>query len=412
MQLLYKTYKTLSNEGIEVSLKRILVWKRNKKLNRLLKLKKWEKAVNVAKSLVELHPNNVDYRLKLAKCYQQTENREMAFYTLQRGMGIRINLKEIIKMIETDLNSDHPIASKYQYLGGWQNLGLIEHSQSNNGNKLITKIASLEASKNELLFYSKISRLYSEIQYFLPKIINIRFIEQDRLCLITMEKISGVIPHIDERIIKDVIKINETISLMTYKDLDKLFEIPTARLEEITPNKMMSFLDNSFFINEENMNRKIFKSMFEHMLKFKYSSKSLMLIKDLESIIVDNQAYHLIKPEHHYSVQHGDFSLGNFLYDKSMDKLFIIDWGHMRVGPRWSDLAGFFGRYKFSFSKVNKLFLIDKNSGGKLDVIEKLFFTYLLIVVWFVVMSREEFEQNINFCLLPALNYLRSLEKK
>jgi thiamine kinase-like enzyme len=413
VNLTTKINKFLLGEGVSSISLKLLEWQKNKELQKYINKKKWDKAVKVAERLVILFPDNTNYKLRLASCYQKTEKEEMAFSVLNQGNGLNLNLKDLINTIEKNLDCYSLGKSKYLYLGGWQNLGFIEHEIINERySKLLTKISTMEASKNELLFYSHVINLYPEIKEYTPDIISIQELKSEKLCLITMEKLNGSRPEFSDNLIKKVIEISRVISSMSYNSMEKYITLPAHNSVELTPKRLISSMHFLNYSHEEATNKELFHSLYKYMEELNYSNESINLIKDLELIILGNQMYKYIIKDVHYSVQHGDLSSGNFLYENDNKNLYIIDWGHMRIGPRWIDLAGFLGRYKLSFHNVNKLFLSNLDASKHLDQIERLFFVYTLIIAWFSVLSREEFENSHDSHIRPAINYIQQVGKE
>jgi hypothetical protein len=81
----------------------------------------------------------------------------------------------------------------------------------------------------------------------------------------------------------------------------------------------------------------------------------------------------------------------------------------MRVGPSWVDIAGFLGHNKLPFNVIEEEFLQNTEAISDFDPFEKLFFIYTLIVTWFIVFTRGEFEQNLDLYVRPAVEKFESI---
>jgi hypothetical protein len=410
MNIIQKSYETLLKGGVNALIERLLIRKKNKDLQKYLGEKKWDKAANVAAKLVMLFPDNTYYKMRLASCYHKSGNNEKAFSLLKNGLKLNMSLEELIIIVEKKIGLEK-IKSNYLYLGGWQNLGFIEHeidckkSRSN----LITKISTVDSCESELLFFKIISKQYPEIKKYTPELINILELKKENLSLITMEKINGRSPNLDKKLLQEVINVSTIISSMSYSNTKNRIPLPIVNEVQLKPNRLISCLHFLMFSHKKSTNKELFVSLYKYMEENSYSANTIKIINILESIIMKNELYNHINPELHFSVQHGDFSLGNFMRDSTDDKLYIIDWGHMRVGPRWIDLAGFLGRYNTSFHTVNDLYLSNLDVSNHLEPIERLFFVYTLIIAWFSALSPENFEKQYENNLLPAIHYVKKI---
>lgn len=414
MNFFKRIYKILSREGFLYLFKKTIVYKKNRDLEKFMAQKQWDKAVIVAENLVEIFPDKLEYYQRLSRCFTMQGNDELASYTLYKGLKLIINPEKVIERLKWDIDSNSSMKSNYVYMGGEQNLACIEHIKIVNGEvrKYLTKISTISGYEREKNFYLEIYNTYKQIREITPKLINFIEISADNLALITMEEIEGTEPVLDMKTIKKAIKANKSITSIKYSEIKNLIPIIDEELSIYgykNPNHPIYFINSFVSIHKKSTNQQLFHLIYTKMKAKRYSPISYILMKRLEKIIIDYELYNQVNPDLHYSLQHGDFYDYNMLVEKETNKLYILDWGSMRVGPSWGDLAGLFGQLKLPFYQINELYLIDLDTSYYLDKVEKLFFIYTLIVTWFIVFTRNEFEEKQNLFLLPAIEEVEAM---
>ncbi|MCI1590690.1 phosphotransferase [Heyndrickxia oleronia] len=416
MHLLKKTYKIIIHEGFFALFHKFLLWKKYKSFVKQISQKYWKKAIILGEKLILRYPNEIECYQLLAECYRELGQNNLANLTLKKGLHLYMPLEKIVDCIRKGFNNQTISFSEYCYLGGEQNLGCIEHilKDIEDEKKYLTKISFMSSNEKERHFYTKIYPRFQSIKTITPRVVQYQELTSGNLLLITMEKIQATNLYQIEEIINKVmnaskiissIKYTEVSNLLPKPDFDKDFQLFHSYLIDHPICALHSFIA----IHKREANEQLFYLMSKRMQELNYSVKSKSLIKRLENAILANRLYTHISPELHYSLQHGDFDTHNILIEETSSKLYIIDWGNMRIGPEWVDIAGFFGLSKIRFQVINNQFLLNDAFSGHLEPIEKLFFIYTLIVTWFVVFTVEEFNEKIEDYLRPAVLSIESM---
>jgi thiamine kinase-like enzyme len=364
------------------------------------------KAIKIGEKLIKMYPEELYNYQKLARTYWKKNDDTNAIHTLRRGLKINSNcdLEEIINKIEINIAKGNNFKSnKLVFKGGHQNFGLIEHTSSDN-KILLTKIMPFKQSKGEYII-KDLQEKYLRFRSITPNILNI--LKEKDLCFITMEKIEGEEPKkIDTKYINKVYEIDSSITSVKYYDLSGLLyhQAITEKIifndEKLDRYELLMALN---FVHKRSVNVEIFTSIKKYLINHNYSANSLNTIDSLREMIVGSKYSEGIIPEKHFTLQHGDFFEDNMLLNQQSGDLKVIDWGGIRVGPRWIDIAGFLANTRQPFSAIQQHFLDHERCDY--EPIEKLFFIYALVVLWTVILTKEEFEnghQNFSF---QALNY-------
>lgn len=409
MRLIIKSLRIIKEKGVMTFIKKVIEWKNNRNFQKSIIQKEWDKALIYCQRLAFIYPEKIEYNQRIARCLKELGKDVDATLTMKKGFNSISSLNEVMNKLNPILHFDHSATHKYMYMGGDQNLGCIEHSVSltQKKKKYLTKISTLSIGEKERFFYLEIYNTYPEINEITPRLLNYTEWPDKKLSFITMEKIEGALPVFNKEIIGEVIKTSKIISSIRYEKLKE--RIPNPHFNEdfilifdLYPRHPINALHSFSSIHLKSTNEQLFQLMYKRMEKLKYSSTSFHYIKRIENLILQKNLYKKIKPLVHYSLQHGDFQKHNMILDKS-GKLYVIDWGNMRIGPRWVDIAGFLGQLKESFPVIKDDFLLNQDISDHFDLIEKVFFIYTLIVTWFIVFSREEFEGQYKNYHEPAI---------
>ncbi|MFB6466862.1 phosphotransferase [Cytobacillus sp. Hz8] len=419
MHLLRKSLNIVLKQGFKALFIHMNIWLKRKKFIQYLVQKEWTQASVLGEKLVNLIPERIENYLYLALCYKNLRKNELATSTLFQGLRYITNPEILIKVIEDKFPAMEVIQSKYIYMGGEQNLGCFEHTLTNNGEirKYLTKITTQSSIELERAFYLKIYKHFKNVRFITPKIINISERKTENLALLTMEKVDGIVPNLNGKILKEAINASKLINTVYYCEIIDLIPQPDFNKEfqlinKNYPNHPIFALYSFISIHKKQTNQRLFQLIYKRMRELKYTAKTYELIKKLEMLVFDWELYNQINPIVDYTLQHGDFDSHNMIWNVQMEKLYIIDWGNMYVGPKWIDLAGLFGQLKLPFHEIDKLFLNIEDETTKINPIEKIFFLYPLIVTWIIVFTRNELEENLDYYLRPAIEEFESLTLK
>lgn len=407
MKNLKVLYSILHEGGIKYLYYRILEVKFWKNYNQ----KEWSKAIKVGEKVGDYFCNNKILNIRLAECYQNINEKRIAFNIFQKTMKLNFNLIDTVEKIDNKLSlyGSNPISSKFILLNGNQNYGFIEHiTQDQNGKTVtfLTKISKLDNNR-EFLFYK---HFYSKVYKITPRLVNIHSVNSD-ICLITTKKINSRMINFNFELLNSVIELNHQLSSIKYRDISDLISIEKLEqktlklIDDFSLEYPMRTLHYFSSIHKMSTNKSLFEEIFERMKKLSYSSESISSMKRVEEIIFIKKLYQHINPKIHYSVLHGDLNLENILIDEN-NQLYFIDWGQMRVGPTWIDMAGFLGILKVPFKQIDNWYLCNSCHNNAIDALYKVFFIYSIIVYWFLLFTKEEFEANFNLYISPAVKKL------
>ena len=419
MHILKRGYEVIFSEGfVSFSLK-LLLWPINRYCLWLMALGAWGKAARIGEWLIKLFQKRLEYYHILARCYIALGEEDSATKVLRKGLEKNLLYSKIIGYLSETPGGYIPKATKYVYFGGEQNLGCIEQSVVIDGivEKYLTKISTISGFEKEKLFYQSIYNSYPKIKGITPYLIDIKEIAEDNLVLIRMKKVMGIVPPLNKEMINKAINANKIITSIRYgaikgdvpmEEKDGEFKLYYGKNRKHPICALQSFSS----IHIENVNRQLFASIFKSMKAKGYTYKSIELIKRVESVIIGHRLFTKICPDVHYSLLHGDYGKQNMLVDYKDGNLYIIDWGNMRIGPTWVDIAGFFGQLMQPFHVVKDEFLFNDKVSSDFEPIEKLFFVYTLIVTWFIVFTKREFEENHYLYISPAVEAMEALKKE
>ncbi|WP_442594301.1 phosphotransferase [Neobacillus sp. D3-1R] len=409
MNILKRVIASIFKVGLVITIKKaILIRKQNKFSKYYYDRNYLFKAIKLGEEIIKMFPEDFYNYQKLARAYWKNKNHDKAVDTLRKGMKVKynINLEEIINELENTIPGFF-ISSNYIFKGGHQNFGLIEHTLKDR--KLLTKILTIKQSYGEC-FIKDFQEKNIIFESITPKIVNILKIKD--LCFITMEKIEGENPKIFEsNFFEKVYEMNSIITSVKHGDHILTLCNNEIRKQKIILNNeqlnLYELLNAFYFVNDIDVNKEIFTTINQYFRKNNYSIKSLDIINFLYHNILENRYYENINPETHFTLLHGDFFVDNMLINSQLGELKVIDWGGIRVGPRWVDLAGFLAKTKQPFNEIKQNFL--EHERCNYDLVEKLFFIYTLIVIWAVILHKEEFEDSQECFCIPAIKYVKQL---
>lgn len=330
----------------------------------------------------------------LARCYMKLGKTEQVARNMQIYLELNfdIELQDIIFKIkrEIGLNTDY-IKSSYHNIGGRGNLGFIEHTwkKSNNGKKYLTKITR-ETSRNtqkEKMFYLEICERFPALQKIIPQLINITTLRENDLCFLTMEKIIGRQPH-EKKHMKDIVDAQKILASIKYTDvinlMDKNDVNPGFSLNDLNSSAGKRARNTFATIHKASVNEETINWLYQKANLFNCSAETVGLVKKLEYFMLDLKLYEKLRPEENYVLLHGDFGRNNMLVDEEKGRLYLYDWSSYLAGPVGFDMAFYFRKRRWPFKKVEKMFLSNPEYSGYLKDIEKVFFLYALLVLWFM----------------------------
>lgn len=362
-------------------------------------------AIDVSIKLVNLNPKKSTNHFKLGESYAQMNKNEEAKTNFLRGLEIHhgLDIEELKNEIRSGfLESEEGFSTDYVFLGGRGNYGAFLHNYQ--GKKLFTKISrhTLRA-KRERIFYKEICESYPRLKKHVPSYIDSKVI--DNILYLTIEMIEGT-PDIVEPI-EDILSTSQKISSIPYEEIAK--EYPNLNYSFQLKNKPNPMIIYFTKIHEKYYNEKLFSSLYTLMEQNNYPDSIYSIIQQLESFIMDYHLYEFIYPDEHYSLIHGDYNKSNSKIDKQDNTIKVFDWELFKIGPHFIDIVRYLSGTLVPYSDVKKIYLNNEEFGGRLSLIEKIFFLYALILLYILTLGEKKIGNEIDKYITPAINDMEYL---
>src|SRR5699024_7166677 len=336
------------------------------------KRNEWCTAKQMAEKLVEINPQKATFYFQLGRSYAFLKETDAAKEAYIAGLQKRHQLafKDIIAQVTQDFpHAPETLASEYMYIKGKNNYGALFHTAEDK--KYVTKIAKYNHNaKREVLFYKDVCAQFPLLQNMAPTFLNAK--KMNRILYLTTECIEG-----EESIFSDL----EDIIRMSYM----IASIPSSQLLYTCGRPEYEFQDRNrptfiiqFFteIHQKATNELLFAELYKLVKEKKYPQSVKEVIQRLEKQIIPNYLYAYINPDEHYSLLHGDFHPGNFKRSSKDGMLYIFDWATFTIGPHFLDIVRYVSKSLFTFQDVKDIYLDCEESGGRLSLIERIFFLY------------------------------------
>lgn len=382
--------------------------KKHRKFNKLYDNSQWDYAIDLGEAIIKTKSKGKDFFQKLAICYIKVHKIHEAEYYMKKSLELRTKryTEDIIGTIEDSIFGDKQnIRSKYLYLGGRYNLGLIEHRHKVGTEEKIylTKIIPNKfpvQSKihREKFFNQTICERFPELQTISPKMINYSQMKREKIYLMSFNKINNDKKKKED--FQEIINISESIIQgIKYDDAMELLKV-VDRGKKVPLSALMHKLSTHEFI---------FSYMKNKIKSIEGDIDLNKLLDRVKYIIIDLKMYKKINPRKHYVFCHRDLHKNNILYDKEKNKYYIIDWVNYGLALEGSDLARCFMSWGFTFKRIEEGYLNNISNRTEDLMIKRMFFTYDLIVLWVGVLNKDNLQEQINNNLSPAIQYMEDL---
>lgn len=385
--------------------------KDNRKFIKLYASGEWDSAIDLGERIVKNGSKDKDLFQYLGICYIKVHKSFEAEYYMKRSLELRTkkNTEDIVRTIENTIFQDEEnVKSKYEYLGGRYNLGVIEHIHTMEMEdkiyltKIIPNKFPLQSKIHRERFFNQvICKKNSQFQGITPKMISYFQMKREKISVMSFDKINndktkGIdiqeIINMSENIIQGI-KYEDAIGLLKIVDRGKSVPLSSLMHKLSTHEFIFSFMENNI------------KS-----LEGKFNLNKL--IDRIKYIIIDLKMYEKINPKEDYVFCHRDLHKNNILYDKEKNQWFIIDWVNYGLGLKGNDVGRFLMSYGFTFKEIEEQYLNHVSNKMNQTMIEKIFFTYDLIILWVGVLNKDNMEEQVNDCISPAVQYMERLTGK
>lgn len=359
-----------------------------------------------AQELVDMNNTNPRNYFLLGKAYSLTGETDKAKVNFEKGLEHQHHMpfNELLKKIQQGF-SENPeeVHTEYVFIKGKNNYGSLLHTYRRE--KYFTKIFKKnKRSQREETFYKELSQKFPLLKKHIPNYIDSQVL--DNILYLTMEMVEGVTPDLESEHMKDVIKASQKITAIPYKKIPKKYspQLASFYLKNV-PNPVVIFFTQ---IHQASYNEKLFSSLYKLLDQHNYPKSVIPVIQQLEQLILENRLYTFIHPEMHYSFIHGDFNRSNLKVDQKDQTIKVFDWDLFKTGPHFLDIARFLSSSFVPYDEVKKIYLNDEALGGKLSIIEKIFFLYALILLYLLTIREQRIDESLDIYMTPALHDLEA----
>src|SRR5699024_8638793 len=286
------------------------------------------------------------------------------------------------------------------------NYGAFVHSYK--GKKFFTKITnfSTNAAKREEVFYKDISTKYLSLVDLVPTFVDSQVI--DNILYLTSEMIEET--SVSYKQLPDAISAIENISTIKRSEIVEKYPNPNYLFQ--MKNRAISIVIFFTQIHRKSYNEQLFRLLYKLLNQNNYPKPVIHLVNKLESLIMDNKLYALINPEEHYSLLHGDLIKPNIKSDGNEKNIKVFDWATFTTGPHFIDIARYLSDLLIPYSDVKELYLSNPETGGKLGLVERIFFHYSLILLYIFRLKEKKVDKRLPDCIEPCFLELKSLVDK
>lgn len=353
------------------------------------------------KKIIEIDTLASEYFFSIGQIYAYFQARNKARINYINGIEIYHgrSLENIISIIQKNLDLPGEVKSTFEFISGRNNYGVLIHQYKDK--QYITKISTNSTlTKRENFFYKEISPKYKQLQGLTPYYVcNIRI---DDLSYLTMEMIDSVDSNVNN--IEQIIKTSQKISSLPYEEINKL--APNLNYKFILKNKPNTVIFLFTKIHKKKYNKKLLNDLSDLLNKHNYSKEVKSVVPRLGELIVDNGLYNYISLKKHYSLIHGDFNARNVRVIKKSGEIKVIDWETFKIGFKHIDVARYFSGLRIPFVQIQQSYLENDELNGDLDLIEKIFFVYALIILYILTIRENDINNYLDTHIRAALNYL------
>lgn len=375
-------------------------------LNLCMTLNDWQSAVSVSEELIKVTPKKGKYYLELGRAYAQLRERTGAEAAFKVGLIYHheMSTEQLIERIQQRIVDDSTkIQTKYTFLGGMNNLGVLLHEYEDE--QYITKITRIDdASLREKLFYKHVLADNEVLKDIVPAFIDDH--TMDNIQYLTIEKIDSMKKKID---IIDIINTAQKIAKVPYDELINKYPNPdyVHKLRRNIGPDIVYFLSQ---IHEKFQSENLFATAKMFANQHGFSEDVMNMINRLEMAILRHQLYKHIIPEKHYTLQHSDFKLDNMSVRASDESIVVLDWGSFSIAPRFMDMVTMFGNLPTPLEEIKKEYLHNEDVG--LELVEQIYFLLGYFFMYFVKLNEKNMENLANKMMLPAVEELELLVEK
>lgn len=368
-------------------------------------------ALSLAVKLVEYNPSSNNSFL-LGEIYASLNERKKAKSNFIKGLELKhdLDIEQLIQKISDGIKQKYNLDSQkdlnstteYKFIDGRSNYGAFIHYYDNK--QFFTKIAQHDKlAMREDEFYKQVSQEFSNLNNIIPNYVHSFVL--DGILYLTIEFLESNETNLDHLI--SVIETSRKISSIEHSEVQKKF--PNLKYSfklKNKPNPAAIFFTK---IHKQKYNEKLFQDLELLMEENEYPIEIIQKVKEVKDIIMNNKLYTFVKPNLHYSLIHGDLNKKNIRVDKLSQEIKVIDWETYKIGLKTIDIARFFSANRFSYKKVQEIYLNDDKINGYLTDIEKIFFLYILMIFYILTIREKKIINYITEFIEPLIKDMENL---
>ena len=260
-----------------------------------------------------------------------------------------------------------------------QNIGFFEHvlldTITGEPRTLITKMTTREYSGNEIDYYDLVLENEHLLGGIAPRVVDITGRVDSLLCFLTMEKVPGtepIVQNLEDGEIDVLVRSYSSISRIDHTAIGHRFnagefEIGYSHAYLVAALKKIHEPAHFHLVNEWLVNSIMTRG---------YSPEVIRMVTNTVERLKFHSFHERIDPAVHYGLLHGDLHRFNVLQHGNDFK--IIDWGKSTIGPKGIDLAVLFRRLPFT----RIVDILERNGiWSAYAPVNKVLFAYALILV-------------------------------
>ncbi len=369
----------------------------------------WTSSIEICRTLLEKHPENISYIYQLGRINALNGNFTRAELYYKKYLHLTGNIIDRATIsAEKSISTFglRVLRSSYTLPGGLQTLGLLRH-KTESDREFITKLSLSESDvKTEKKFYMNVYPL-SGLSLIAPSLHLIEDI--DGVTAMTFEALKVASCYS----LEDVIRLWERITKVSNSTASKHFTNPRyGFVIKSGEGTIMNFFTE---IHQHDNNIRIINSLRAHAAQNSYPDSAHIFINDLEDIIINTYIAGGLDPERHYTLCHGDFKAANIGISSESGELKAFDWGSFRIGLRTLDIARYAQDQLVPYDSLCSQLVFNPQRENPLEDVEVVFFLYAYVLFHWVGITRHP-THSANYIMAefidPAIKDMRKIVQR
>jgi aminoglycoside phosphotransferase (APT) family kinase protein len=380
-----------------------------------------DEAIIVGHVLVEALPSNSEIRRSLANCHARLGDDDTAAALLLAGLepGLVRGLEAPLAAADRSIDPRGGQAPPWRLMPkGISNVCVVEHGPRDaQGGAYITKVIRGSRRHKEVRFFETIADWSPELARMAPRLLLCQSVPRLGLTMLTIEKIEGRLPTVDDR--RKVAAAHDVLtrarvppSLTSHPR--SWFAHDTIRREiRWRLHKRIDLRHTLCSVHLPPVNAQTFRRLAYRASRERWPAAVADVLNRLRRVVIDDGALRAVDPARDYAFIHGDFQVANLLVDARDERLRVLDWESYRFGPPAVDVARYCG-VRHMFSEVDDAFMASSRASPTEHAdtngsLQDILLTYALLVSWFDELPHGSLADHADSRLLPAIEKLEQL---